>query len=63
MLKPLLIESYEGSDTSIQAIAFDDTGFTTQEELWAIVKIEEDGSLHIIDNGYRSEEEALEVIG
>lgn len=63
MLKPLLIESYEGSDTHIKAEAFDDTGYTTQEELWVIVKVQDDGSLDIIDAGYRSREEALEAIG
>jgi len=63
MLKPLLIESYHGSDTLIRAESFDDTGYVTQEELWVIVKVQDDGSLNVIDAGYRSEEEALEAIG
>ena len=62
MLKPLLIESYHGSDTLIRAESFDDNGETLQEELWVIVKELEDGSLEIIDAGYRSKEEALAVI-
>ena len=61
-IKPLLIESYHGSDTLIQAEAFDsETGETIQNELWAAVKVLEDGSLEIIDSGYRSKEELEEA--
>lgn len=63
-IRPLLIESYHGMDTLLQAEAFDrETGEATQNELWAAVKVNEDGSLEIIDNGYRSREELEETWG
>ena len=61
-IRPLLIESYHGSDTLIQAEAFDrETGEPIQDELWAAVIVGDDGSLEIIDNGYRSREELEEA--
>lgn len=60
-IRPLLIESYHGSDTKIEAEAFDDTGYAYQHELWAAVVVNPDGTLAIVDNGYRSKEELEEA--
>ena len=61
-IRPLLIESYHGCDTRIEAEAFDrETGEPLQDELWAAVVVNEDGSLAIVDNGYRSKEELEEA--
>jgi predicted nucleotide-binding protein len=48
----LKIESYEGEDTFVRC------GNDVQDFLFAIIVIEPDGRVEIIDSGYRSYDEA-----
>jgi disulfide oxidoreductase YuzD len=48
----LKIESYDGQDTSIIC------GINNQDYLFAIVVIDDEGNAEIVDNGYRSRDEA-----
>lgn len=46
------IDSYEGDDTYLRC------GSESQEYLFAVIAIDASGSASIVDNGYRSSEEA-----
>ena len=47
------LESYEGEDTFVRC------GDDSQDYLFAIVRIDPDGSAEIMDSGYRTIDEAL----
>lgn len=49
----LKLESYEGEDTFLRC------GNDQQDYLFAIVAVDGDGAAEIVDNGYRTREEAL----
>jgi hypothetical protein len=59
-MKKLIIklESYEGRDTSLQV---DTTGHPETDEMFCIVSIE-DGQAVDVDCGYRTFEEAAEIL-
>jgi hypothetical protein len=53
----LKIESYEGEDTYLRC------GDDTQDYIYCIVLIGDNGEAEIIDSGYRSRQEAISVWG
>jgi len=46
------IDSYEGEDTFLRC------GSATQDHLFAVIRIEENGAATLVDNGYRTHDEA-----
>jgi hypothetical protein len=51
------LESYEGEDTFVRC------GDETQDYIYCIVSIDDDGDAEIIDSGYRSRQEAISAWG
>lgn len=50
----VMIESYEGTDTFLRC------GNETQEHLFCVIAVDDDGA-EIVDNGYRTYDEALQA--